>query len=226
LQFFIPVPGCTTGYIGPGGRADMGANWNCPGGAHGYLDRLILGVTHIYQHPTCQDIFACPAYDPEGLLGTLTSIVMTYIGVHMGRILRQFPTPRGRLLRWLSWAAVLGALALALSAASENGGWIPINKNLWSPSFIFATASLGLMLLSTFYLISDVIGLWGGAPFTWLGMNSLLIYVCHGLFQSRFPLIFDNDGSHGMILLSNLIGVGCWLVIAFRMWQLEFFVRI
>lgn len=53
LTFGLPVPGCPTGYIGPGGIGDYGEYDNCTGGAAGYIDKQILGVNHIYQEPTC-----------------------------------------------------------------------------------------------------------------------------------------------------------------------------
>lgn len=44
---------CPRGYLGPGGIGDFGNYLNCTGGAAGYIDRLVLGEKHIYQHPSC-----------------------------------------------------------------------------------------------------------------------------------------------------------------------------
>lgn len=41
-----------SGYLGPGGIGDLGKYPNCTGGAAGYIDRLLLGEDHIYQHPS------------------------------------------------------------------------------------------------------------------------------------------------------------------------------
>lgn len=58
LTFGLKVPGCPTGYIGPGGLiGDYGAYQNCTGGAAGYIDLQFLGLNHIYQHPTAQPIY-------------------------------------------------------------------------------------------------------------------------------------------------------------------------
>lgn len=55
--------------------------YNCTGGAAGLIDRLILGANHVYQSPTCKDVYLTQMpYDPEGLLGCLTSIVLAYLG--------------------------------------------------------------------------------------------------------------------------------------------------
>jgi hypothetical protein len=57
------------GYLGPGGVQDNGQFRDCVGGATGYLDRLILGEKHIYQHPTARKVYGSGPFDPEGLVG-------------------------------------------------------------------------------------------------------------------------------------------------------------
>lgn len=47
-----PLCLCPRGYIGPGGIGDFGKYPNCTGGAAGYIDRLLLGEKHMYQHPS------------------------------------------------------------------------------------------------------------------------------------------------------------------------------
>ena len=57
LTFLLPVPGCPTGYLGPGGLADHGSHQNCTGGAAARVDRAVFGVKHIYQHPSSHSIY-------------------------------------------------------------------------------------------------------------------------------------------------------------------------
>ena len=57
LTFFLKVPGCPTGYLGPGGLADDGQHPECTGGAAGYIDRHVFGENHLYTHATCIDVF-------------------------------------------------------------------------------------------------------------------------------------------------------------------------
>lgn len=67
VTFCLPVPDCPTGYLGPGGLSEHSDHSNCTGGAAGYIDRLIFTKNHIYQRPTCQNVYKCPVpYDPEG----------------------------------------------------------------------------------------------------------------------------------------------------------------
>lgn len=104
ITFFLPVPDCPTGYLGPGGLHDNSLHYNCTGGAAGFIDRFIFNNSHIYQRPTCQSLYDCPLpYDPEGLLGALTTILCVYLGVHAGRIVLVFKKTTQRIKRWLLW---------------------------------------------------------------------------------------------------------------------------
>ncbi len=149
LTFLLPVPGCPTGYLGPGGLHDGGQYADCTGGAAGYIDRALLGDGHIYRHPTSAKIYDSHVpFDPEGLLGTLTSAALVLLGCHAGKIMLAYPSWGQRVSRWLVWALVLGLVAGFLCDFSQEGGVIPVNKNLWSISFILALASMGLVLLT------------------------------------------------------------------------------
>ncbi|XP_033100075.1 heparan-alpha-glucosaminide N-acetyltransferase-like [Anneissia japonica] len=86
LTFFLPVPGCPTGYLGPGGSIQLEPNitlTNCTGGAARYIDEWLFGVNHIYQHPTCKVIYHTGAFDPEGVLGSIPSIFITFLGLQV-----------------------------------------------------------------------------------------------------------------------------------------------
>jgi heparan-alpha-glucosaminide N-acetyltransferase len=52
--------------------------------------------------------------------------------------------PWGMVKRWVCWGVALCGIATALCGASKNDGVMPINKNLWSPSFIFVMAGTGM----------------------------------------------------------------------------------
>jgi heparan-alpha-glucosaminide N-acetyltransferase len=80
------VPNCPVGYVGPGGLADNGAyiGKSCTGGAAGYIDRQFFGSGHIYSHPRVMKTYLLTGpFDPEGLLGSFTSVIMTYLGVQV-----------------------------------------------------------------------------------------------------------------------------------------------
>ena len=70
LVYCLPVPGCETGYVGPGGLHDSARHpAECIGGATGYLDRLLFTKDHIYSNPTPKATYQTTAFDPEGFLG-------------------------------------------------------------------------------------------------------------------------------------------------------------
>ena len=83
-------------------------------------------------------------------------MILCWLGVAAGRVLLVHKDWQARVKRWLAWALVTGCLAGALSGFSLNDGLIPINKNLWSISFIMATASMAFILLTSMYLLIDV----------------------------------------------------------------------
>ena len=149
ITFLLPFPGCPTGYLGPGGVHDHGAHANCTGGSATIIDISVFGADHIYRHPTARRVYATDApYDPEGLLGALTSVFLVYCGAQAAKTMLAFGHWRDRVRRWLAWAVVLGLVSGGLCGFSKEGGIIPVNKNLWSLSFVTATASMAFVLLS------------------------------------------------------------------------------
>lgn len=66
ITFLMPVPGCPTGYLGPGGLQFNNSYENCTGGAAGYIDRVIF-CNHMYKNPSCHVMYETKVYfDPEG----------------------------------------------------------------------------------------------------------------------------------------------------------------
>ncbi|KRT86311.1 hypothetical protein AMK59_1496, partial [Oryctes borbonicus] len=129
-----------SGYLGPGGYHENGEYFNCTGGITGYVDRKVLGK-HTYQYAEIRTIYQTPfAFDPEGLLGCLPSIVHVFIGVQAGVILMTFKDHKGRMLRWLVWAIIFGIIGGGLCGFSKEDGVIPLNKHLWSLSFVLVTS--------------------------------------------------------------------------------------
>ncbi|OWZ15655.1 hypothetical protein PHMEG_00010670 [Phytophthora megakarya] len=193
LTFTLHVPGCPTGYIGPGGLADGGVYRNCTGGAHLYVDSLVFGVQHIFQTPTCQPRYQTGPYDPEGLLNWLMVAATAYFGYLQAAL---FIRARDQLLispndaqNWQLRHLLLSGAGLILLSIMSGGLWvfpggprIPLNKNLWSFSYVLLSSGLAAWLLSLLVrFINCVDGgthlKWSGAPFTSVGKNSIAIYV-------------------------------------------------
>uniref|UniRef100_A0A3Q1FVL1 Heparan-alpha-glucosaminide N-acetyltransferase n=1 Tax=Acanthochromis polyacanthus TaxID=80966 RepID=A0A3Q1FVL1_9TELE len=204
LTFLLPVPDCPTGYLGPGGIGDMGLYANCTGGAAGFIDRWLLGEKHIYQTPTSRVIYGTHMpYDPEGVLGSINSVLMAFLGLQ-------------------------GIISATLTKCSTNQGFIPVNKNLWSLSYVTTLACFAFVLLVLVYYTVDVKKWWSGAPFYYPGMNSILVYVGHEVFADYFPFRWRmaNSQSHTEHLIQNLVATSCWVLISYVLYRKKIFWKI
>lgn len=222
LTFVVPVPGCPTGYLGPGGLSDHSKHEECVGGAHKRVDTVILGKHHLFNSPTCDEVYKCGVYDPEGLVGSLTASLLLFLGLTAGRaifvqrhVAQRLLTPRARVARLLGRGAITSFVGGFLCLFGSGGG-IPINKNLWTPSFVFLVGGMAHGVLAVLYVVIDVMHWWNGGPFFQVGMNSLLVYVGHELLQGYFPFSFSwrHAHDHGHRLAQNLVGAGVWVVIS------------
>jgi predicted acyltransferase len=112
-------------------------------------------------------------HDPEGLVSTIPAIGTGLLGILAGTLLRHSPvSQRAKALR----LAIAGLVAILLALIWNTV--FPINKNLWTSSFVLLVGGLSLLLLALFYYIIDVLGYKKWAFFfTVIGMNSILIYL-------------------------------------------------
>ena len=119
--------------------------------------------------------------------------------------------------RWLTWALVLCLLGGSLCGFQKEGGLVPLNKSLWSPSFVLLLAGFANILLAVCYVVVDVLHFWDGAPFLFVGSNSIAIYALHELLDGRAPFaiaVHSSPQSHAEALASNLCGVVACLCVA------------
>lgn len=123
--------------------------------------------------------------------------------------------PKRLVGRVMLWAIFYGLIAGLLCGFTQEGGLIPINKNVWSLSYSLLTGALGMLVFLLCYLVIDVFHWSVGWPFVYMGMNSIIIYVAHEVFALYFPFAYKNDGSHSSLMISNLIAVFFCNIIAF-----------
>ncbi|RAK02449.1 putative acyltransferase [Larkinella arboricola] len=165
----IPVPGCGAGVL----------TLDCS--LAGYIDRSVLpGRLYLKVH------------DPEGLFSTIPAIGTALLGIFSGQLLRsQGPVaqPNQKTL-WLMLGGV-GCLILGYS-----WGWIfPVNKNLWTSSFVLVAGGWSVLMLALFYWIIDVRKVSGWAFFfTVIGMNSILIYIAGEFIDFEYAAKFFFEG--------------------------------
>ncbi|KAJ9576569.1 hypothetical protein L9F63_025533, partial [Diploptera punctata] len=210
IVFHLEVPGCPMGYLGPGGIQDNGDFRRCVGGATGYVDRMILGVNHMYQNPTENEVYKSGAFEPEGIVGCLLSVFQVFLGVQAGTTLTFYQEWKDRLKHWLAWGTASGIIGAILCLASKEEGWIPVNKNLWSLSFVLVTSSFAFFLLSACYFLIDVKFWWSGKPFFYPGMNATIMFVGHEVAYNLFPWHWSVGAmnTHFMQLIEALWGTG------------------
>ncbi|KAL3284534.1 hypothetical protein HHI36_018692 [Cryptolaemus montrouzieri] len=225
ITFLYNVPGCGKGYLGPGGLDDGGKFYNCTGGVSGYIDRMIFGE-HMYKAPIPM-YETKQYYDPEGILGIQTSVFIVYMGVQAGRILNSYQNVKDKVIRWLTWGTVTFILGLILCGFSQNDGFIPINKKLWSLSFVLVLSGLAFYVETFLFLVVDIYRKWGGRPLFYPGMNSLFLYVGHEIFKNTFPFGWKPVIlTHGTFLFMNLWGTFLWVVISIFMYKHNIFFSI
>ena len=117
------------------------------------------------------------------------------------------------------------SLSGGLAGVLSGTGWVPINKNLWSFSFICVTASAACLALSVLYYLIDVLHVWpNGQPFHYPGMNSIYLYIGHEMCSEMIPFNFNVDqSSHVGPLARNLTAVTLWFAVSVVLAQNDFF---
>ena len=162
ITFLLEVPGCPKGYFGPGGKEYDSKYFNCTGGAAGYIDNLIVGTNHLYKESTPMKIYKNGNFDPEGILGTLTSIFLAHLGCQSGRVMLFHKSPKRQIIVWSAWIIIYLSLFFGLTQGDIIDGLIPVNKNIWTFTFSLISGVTGLGIFIIFYLLTDVYGLWTG----------------------------------------------------------------
>ena len=127
-----------------------------------YVDRLIM-PGRLYK----------TIHDPEGLFSTIPAISTGLLGILVGDMIKNGVQTK---IKKAATMGLVGVLFLIIAQIWNLD--FPINKNLWTSSFVMQTGGLSLLLLSLFYYIIDVLGYQRWAfLFKIIGMNSILIYV-------------------------------------------------
>lgn len=153
---------------------DLGSSdpFSQTGNLASYIDRLIMpGRLYRVNH------------DPEGLFSTIPAISTALLGMFTGEFLLSKYLDDKQLRKVLYMA--LAAVGLIILGQIWNLGF-PINKNLWSSSFVCYVGGLSLLLFTVFYLIIDVLKLRKWAFFfVVIGMNPITIYLAERIINFR-----------------------------------------
>lgn len=156
LSVFIAAPGFAAGDLSKEGSLAA------------FVDRVVLG-NHIWKG-------GGKIYDPEGLLSTIPAIATTLSGVVTGHWLRQ---PREAYEK-VAGLFVAGVVCVVIGWMWN--AWFPINKALWTSSYVVFTTGMGLQLLAFCYWLIDIKRYTRWAlPFVIFGVNALAVFVLSGL---------------------------------------------
>jgi predicted acyltransferase len=182
-----------------------------------YLDRMIMpGKLYLVIH------------DPEGFVSTIPAIGTGLLGIYAGNILKNAPlTAEQKSLRLL----IIGVAFIVLGQL-----WnivFPINKNLWTSSFVLYVGGLSLVLLALFFYVIDVRGIKRWAFFfSVIGMNSILIYMSGQFIRWRytteafFKWVIDLVGEpYNILVFAICLIVIKWLFLYF-LYRKNVFLRV
>lgn len=168
LMTLVPVPGIGAANLEP--ETNLGA----------WLDRLLLSG-HLWSQSK--------TWDPEGLLSTVPAVATGIIGMLAGQLFTKLEGQESRT----TWLFFLGCV---LAVAGWTWGlFFPINKSLWTSSFVLYTAGLALQAFACCYWLVDVQGLkrWATA-FIYYGTNAIFVFVASGLLAKTLGRLTLNDG--------------------------------
>ncbi len=187
-----------------------------------YLDLSILG-DHMWQDD----------YDPEGLFSTLPAIVTCISGVLIGRLLDGLRDVK--LLVGTSLALLISGYVLNI--------WFPINKGIWSSSFVLVTSGWAILILTIIYYLTDIRKLKFGAIFKYVGMNAITIYFLSEFIGKTFYVteiegksihswLYNSIFNHEFItnklssLIYALIIVSFYLALGYVLYKKKIFIKV
>jgi predicted acyltransferase len=165
IMTFIPVPG--VGYANLEPETNMGA----------WIDRLVFTTNHLWSESH--------TWDPEGLLGTLPAVATGLFGIRVGTWLKR--KDRDDNVK-VSWMFTYGVLAVVVGLLWDL--FFPINKALWTSSFVLYTGGLATVVLALSYWLIDVQGYKKLTyPFVVFGANAITAYVLSGFIPHYMGMI-------------------------------------
>lgn len=146
------------------------------------VDRALWGSDHMYKDWTLEGERI--ALDPEGLLSTIPSIAHVLIGFLFGKLIVDNKDNHKRVEKLLIWGTILAFAGLLLKYGC------PINKKIWSPTFVLTTTGFAAQLLGLLIWIIDINNKRRWSRFFHsFGVNPLIIYVFAGVLASLFSSI-------------------------------------
>jgi predicted acyltransferase len=180
ILMLVPAPGFAAGDLSKQGSIAS------------YVDRAVLG-NHIWKGGE-------KIYDPEGLPSTIGALATTLIGVLTGHLLRSRRTEMEKV------ASMFVAGVACLVVGWVWNFWFPVNKALWTSSYVLFTAGMALQLLAACYWLIDINGYrrWS-LPFRVFGTNALAVFFLTGLTARLLSIIKLTGADGNQVALQTII---------------------
>jgi predicted acyltransferase len=160
----------------------------------GYLDRKIFGENHLWEYSK--------TWDPEGILGTISSISSCMIGVFIGCFILNTKINLYELLLTLSISYLFFILHFFLIPI------LPINKNLWTASYVIFTSSISISIFILFFYYETKISRLYNSILI-LGKHSIFLYILSSVLAKLMNLPWINSGGK-TISLKSFIYKNCF----------------
>jgi len=185
LMTLVPVPG--TGQLGAALLDDPSQVLSA------WVDRTLLGEAHLWS--------GSRTWDPEGLLSTLPAVATVLLGALTGAWIGDHERPLGDRL---SAMFAVGALAMMIGLC---WGWVfPINKGLWTSSYVLFTGGMAAVALATCLWLIDMQQVrWWTRPFVVYGTNPLVAFVGSGLMARLIGGMVTMEVDGGRVSLQAVV---------------------
>jgi predicted acyltransferase len=160
------------------------------------IDRLLMGG-HLWR----------PTWDPEGVLSTVPAIATAVIGVMVGIWMRSHADTSRKVTTLALTGVALFAAGLAWSPL------FPINKSLWTSSYVLLSAGAAATILAACVYVIDMRGVRGWShPFIVLGRNAIALFVVSGLIAKLLIMIPAREHGSRTVLQSLIFDYGfAWI---------------
>lgn len=160
-----------------------------------YLDTHIIGRNHLYQG-ALQPF----ASDPEGLFSTIPAIVSCLSGAWLAMWMHKRPISLSYCLRLVATGAILAAAGMHLDSL------IPINKPMWTPSYVLLSSGFAILSVGCLSYLLDLKKwrMWS-APFIVFGINSIAFFMFAGVFGRLLLMVSVGNLSLKQWLFANAL---------------------
>ena len=150
------------------------------------VDKAVLGTAHMYKGEGV-------AFDPEGLASLLPAVVQVILGYLVSNYILQ----KGKTYEMIAGLFVIGCIFIFAGFCWDMV--FPINKKIWTSSFVIYTTGLAILVLCVLMYIIEMRGVRGAWSrfFDVFGKNALFIFMISGILPRIYGLIRITDGVDG-----------------------------